>query len=93
MTALPTTLPAGLYEAAARRGAPPRQMSGSRPSSDAIPPPPLVEYAKGEGEVGGRDGRYYQYRDITWGPGVVRMHRFLTGKEGGGVKPVYGLTA
>jgi hypothetical protein len=46
-------------------------------------------------EIGGGDGRYYQYRDVTWGePGQkVRMHRFLTGREGGGVKPVYGLTA
>jgi hypothetical protein len=45
--------------------------------------------------VGGKEGRYYQYRDVAWGePGQkVRMHRFLTGREGGGVKPVYGLTA
>lgn len=43
--------------------------------------------------IGGRDGAYYQYGDIAWGGGMVRMHRFLTGREGGGVKPVYGLTA
>ena len=45
--------------------------------------------------IGGGEGRYYQYRDVNWGePGQkVRMHRFLTGREGGGVKPVYGLTA
>lgn len=57
--------------------------------------PPRPKYAKPEddGFIGGRDGHYYQYRDITWGPGTVRMHRFLTGREGGGVKPVYGLTA
>ncbi|ORY30329.1 NUDIX hydrolase domain-like protein [Naematelia encephala] len=38
---------------------------------------------------------YYGYRDVKWGQGIVRMHRFLTGREGGGegVKPVYGLTA
>ena len=35
LRALPQTLPPGLFEAAARRGAPPRQLSGSRPSSDA----------------------------------------------------------
>ena len=35
LRALPQTLPQGLYDAAARRGAPPRQSSGSRPSSDA----------------------------------------------------------
>lgn len=34
MRAVPQVLPSGLYEAAARRGAPPRQGSGSRPSSD-----------------------------------------------------------
>lgn len=34
MRALPQVLPPGLYEAAARRGAPLRQGSGSRPSSD-----------------------------------------------------------
>jgi hypothetical protein len=44
-------------------------------------------------EIGGRDGAYYQYRDLEWGNSRVRMHRFLTGREGGGVKPVYGLTA
>jgi len=26
-------------------------------------------------------------------PGPVRLHRFLTGREAGGVKPVFGLTA
>jgi hypothetical protein len=36
---------------------------------------------------------YYSYRDIKWGPSDVRMHRFLTGREEQGVKPVYGLTA
>jgi len=36
---------------------------------------------------------YYSYRDITWGQSLVRMHRFLTGREELGVKPVYGLTA
>ncbi|KAF9516774.1 hypothetical protein BS47DRAFT_1291844, partial [Hydnum rufescens UP504] len=36
---------------------------------------------------------YYSYRDIPWGQSLVRMHRFLTGREELGVKPVYGLTA
>jgi hypothetical protein len=60
-----------------------------------VPPPPRIPYAEGEdeGQVGGREGRYYGYRDITWGNGRVRMHRFLTGREGVGIKPVYGLTA
>ncbi|CAD6591009.1 MAG: hypothetical protein TREMPRED_005957, partial [Tremellales sp. Tagirdzhanova-0007] len=56
-------------------------------------PPPEIDYADGQGRVGGKEGRYYQYRDVSWGSGVVRMHRFLTGREGGGIKPVYGLTA
>jgi len=37
--------------------------------------------------------QYYSYRDIPWGQSNVRMHRFLTGREDLGVKPVYGLTA
>jgi len=57
-----------------------------------VPPPPPIVYANGAGVVGGK-GVYYQYRDVPWGVGTVRFHRFLTGKEGGGVKPVYGLTA
>ena len=36
MRAVPQALPAGLYEAAARRGAP-RQGAGSRPTSDSVP--------------------------------------------------------
>ncbi|OCF58704.1 hypothetical protein L486_03194 [Kwoniella mangroviensis CBS 10435] len=61
---------------------------------DSIPPPPIVNYSMDDGEVGGKEGRFYQYRDITWnGQGLVRMHRFLTGREGEGVRPVYGLTA
>lgn len=62
----------------------------------AVPPPPPIPYAERkdeEGEVGGKEGRYYGYRDISWGQGKVRMHRFLTGREGVGVRPVYGLTA
>ncbi|KAK4683429.1 peroxisomal coenzyme A diphosphatase NUDT7, partial [Tremellales sp. Uapishka_1] len=58
-----------------------------------IPPPPTVGYGSDAGEVGGKEGRYYGFRDIGWGGGRVRMHRFLTGREGEGVKPVYGLTA
>ncbi|MCJ1402326.1 hypothetical protein MMC11_005546 [Xylographa trunciseda] len=37
LRALPQTLPTGLYEAAARRGAPPRPVSGSRPNADTSP--------------------------------------------------------
>lgn len=75
-------------------------------SLGTIGPPPQVPYANQprpshdndedeEEGIGGGEGRYYQYRDVAWGePGQkVRMHRFLTGREGGGVKPVYGLTA
>ncbi|WWC68059.1 uncharacterized protein I206_101978 [Kwoniella pini CBS 10737] len=60
---------------------------------DSIPPPPIVNYSLDKGQVGGKEGRFYGFRDIIWGQGKVRMHRFLTGREGQGVKPVYGLTA
>jgi hypothetical protein len=45
------------------------------------------------GEDDATEVEYYSYRDISWGQGPVRMHRFLTGREDGGIKPVYGLTA
>lgn len=44
-------------------------------------------------EEGKDNNRYYGYRDVPWGEGTVRMHRFLTGREGIGVRPVYGLTS
>ena len=37
---------------------------------------------------------YHTYTDWVWnGVGKVRSHRFLTGREAGGIKPVFGLTA
>jgi len=44
------------------------------------------------GEDEAREMEYYSYRDISWGQGPVRMHRFLSGREDIGIKPVYGLT-
>lgn len=69
----------------------PRSATDNNVSRDAV----IEDDEEEEESVGGGEGRYYQYRDVNWGePGQkVRMHRFLTGREGGGVKPVYGLTA
>ncbi|TDL30152.1 hypothetical protein BD410DRAFT_759351 [Rickenella mellea] len=37
---------------------------------------------------------YHTYVDVPWHDGrPIRMHRFLTGREADGVKPVFGLTA
>ena len=38
---------------------------------------------------------YHTYQDIKWAglDGLFRMHRFLTGREAGGTKPIFGLTA
>ncbi|KAG6369619.1 hypothetical protein JVT61DRAFT_14188 [Boletus reticuloceps] len=37
---------------------------------------------------------YHTFTDIPWSEGgAVRLHRFLTGRESEGVKPVFGLTA
>lgn len=60
---------------------------------ESIPPPPPIAYAEDEGHVSWKEGKFYGYRDVKWGEGMVRMHRFLTGRESNGVKPVYGLTA
>jgi hypothetical protein len=37
---------------------------------------------------------YHSFSDYDWRKlGPVRMHRFLTGREAGGIKPIFGLTA
>jgi hypothetical protein len=37
---------------------------------------------------------YHTTTEWEWsGGGSIRMHRFLTGREADGVKPVFGLTA
>ncbi|EJU06306.1 hypothetical protein DACRYDRAFT_73701 [Dacryopinax primogenitus] len=42
-------------------------------------------------------GEYHTLKDVLWASdpssGPVRLHRFLTGREGEGIKPVFGLTA
>ena len=48
MRALPAILPAGLYEAAARRGMP-RQITGSRPTSDSAPASAIPRQFSGSG--------------------------------------------
>jgi hypothetical protein len=73
-----------------------RARTAARPMPTDLAFPGLPNYAERDlngADIGGRDGGYYQYRDIEWGDYRVRMHRFLTGREGGGVRPVYGLTA
>ena len=39
--------------------------------------------------------KYHTYMDLNSNtmPGKVRMHNFLTGREAGGTKPIFGLTA
>ena len=41
------------------------------------------------------NAEYYTYHDLKWvdNEKKIRMHRFLTGKEGEGIKPIFGLTA
>lgn len=37
---------------------------------------------------------YYTFTDVPWSDdGTVRLHKFLTGREGEGVKPVFGVTS
>ncbi|KAI0303040.1 NUDIX hydrolase domain-like protein [Russula brevipes] len=72
----------------------------------AAPPGPLPE-AEAHAETAALELQYHTYTDAPWplpwrahsapappSPGrTVRMHRFLTGREAGGIKPIYGLTA
>ncbi|KAH9065153.1 hypothetical protein EDB83DRAFT_2263938 [Lactarius deliciosus] len=73
----------------------------------AAPRGPFLE-AEAHAETAALELRYHTYSDIPWpwpwhshnpsGPReashrAVRMHRFLTGREAGGVKPIFGLTA
>ncbi|KAF8606044.1 hypothetical protein BDV93DRAFT_490218 [Ceratobasidium sp. AG-I] len=53
-------------------------------SPDAYPPPEQPTVAP-----------YHTHVDVAWGPAKepVRFHRFLTGREQQGVKPIFGLTA
>ncbi|QRV74114.1 NUDIX family hydrolase [Ceratobasidium sp. AG-Ba] len=53
-------------------------------STPAYPPPEQPEVAP-----------YHTYVDVAWGTAKepVRFHRFLTGREEQGVKPIFGLTA
>ncbi|KAG9092452.1 hypothetical protein FS749_015744 [Ceratobasidium sp. UAMH 11750] len=53
-------------------------------SSPAYPPPEQPEVVP-----------YHSYVDVAWGTTKepVRFHRFLTGREEQGVKPIFGLTA
>ncbi|KAH8977073.1 NUDIX hydrolase domain-like protein [Lactarius hatsudake] len=73
----------------------------------AAPRGPFLE-AEAHAETAALELRYHTYSDVPWpwpwhshNPSTprqashraVRMHRFLTGREAGGVKPIFGLTA
>lgn len=56
----------------------------------------ISPFASSEGES--EEVPYHTYYDVeTTGPNAdkqaFRVHQFLTGREAGGIKPVYGLTA
>lgn len=50
----------------------------------------LIVYVEDEGYVSWKEGKFYGYWDVKWGEGMVRMYRFLIGRELNGVKLVYG---
>ncbi|KAH8999472.1 NUDIX hydrolase domain-like protein [Lactarius akahatsu] len=73
----------------------------------AAPRGPFLE-AEAHAETAALELRYHTYSDVPWpwpwhshNPSTpreashraVRMHRFLTGREAGGIKPIFGLTA
>ena len=71
----------------------------------AGPRGPYLE-AEAHAETAALELRYHTYSDVPWpwswhsssapreaSHRTVRMHRFLTGREAGGIKPIYGLTS
>ena len=71
----------------------------------AAPRGPYLE-AEAHAETAALELRYHTYSDLSWpwswhssstpreaSHRTVRMHRFLTGREAGGIKPIYGLTS
>jgi peroxisomal coenzyme A diphosphatase NUDT7 len=73
----------------------------------AGPRGPFLE-AEAHAETAALELQYHTYSDVPWpwpwpwlvhptnphsAGRAVRMHRFLTGREAGGIKPIYGLTA
>ena len=71
----------------------------------AAPRGPYLE-AEAHAETAALELHYYTYNDVSWpwpwhsfstpreaSHRTVRMHRFLTGREAGGIKPIYGLTS
>jgi hypothetical protein len=71
----------------------------------AGPRGPFLE-AEAHAETAALELQYHTYSDVPWPwhwlahptsahppSRAVRMHRFLTGREAGGIKPIYGLTA
>jgi coenzyme A diphosphatase NUDT7 len=71
----------------------------------AGPRGPFLE-AEAHAETAALELQYHSYSDVPWpwpwlvqptnphpAGRAVRMHRFLTGREAGGIKPIYGLTA
>ena len=71
----------------------------------AAPRGPYLE-AEAHAETAALELHYYTYNDVSWpwpwhssstpheaSHRAVRMHRFLTGREAGGIKPIYGLTS
>jgi len=74
----------------------------------AEPRGPFLE-AEAHAETAALELQYHTYSDVPWpwpwrhhhptstdddsADRAVRMHRFLTGREAGGIKPIYGLTA
>lgn len=60
---------------------------------------PLISFLRSEppfpSEPDTLELKYHTHVDFKWSgfANKVRMHRFLTGREAGGTKPIFGLTA
>lgn len=74
-------------------------LSSTPPSHDLHAAPHHSQFVKGDSDAGSAQAPaasldYHTYEDVTTGPyhTLVRIHRFLTGREPD-IKPLFGLTA
>ena len=67
--------------------------TSSPTSNETVPVGFSTRPPSGDGSGSGNTHKRMKGSEVHQGKRMIRMHRFLTGREAGGVKPVFGLTA